>query len=49
MKALATFVRLVSKLLAGQEDFLEAFIEDFGISATHWKNILSIRKQYFKR
>lgn len=31
MKALATFVRLVSKLLAGQEDFLETFIEDFGI------------------
>lgn len=31
MKALATFVRLVSKLLAGQEDFLEAFIEDIGI------------------
>ena len=37
-----TFVRLVSKVLAGFEDFTRAFIDDIGIYSNIWAEHLNI-------
>lgn len=40
VNAPATFVRLVSKVLTGLEDFTEAFIDDIGIYSNTWEEHL---------
>ena len=42
VNALATFVRLVSKVLAGFEDFTRAFIDDIGIYSNIWAEHVNI-------
>lgn len=37
VNAPATFVRLISKVITGLEDFTEAFIDDIGIYSNTWE------------
>ncbi|XP_065921959.1 uncharacterized protein [Magallana gigas] len=48
VNAPATFVRLVSKVLTGLDDFTEAFIDDIGIYSNTWEDHLEHLRTVFE-
>lgn len=48
VNAPATFVRLVSKVLTGLEDFTDAFIDDIGIYSNTWEEHLEHLRTVFE-